>query len=94
MSSYLMDSFYSQNHFLKMKWTWNPTHPPVHVYYSLLCDCKHRSTYERICNKFLLPFHHFFIGKSTMYIPSRKMKNHSHPLPCENVYVAYEDKFH
>lgn len=68
MYDYLVDKFCSQHLFPIRKWTWNPIDPLVHVYFDLLWDFKYRSSYEKICNYFLIPLQRLLTYRPTFFM--------------------------
>ena len=63
MSAYMMDMLCAHHTFHKMKWSWNPTDAPVHVYYDQLWDLKYIINNERICNDLLILLYHILTNR-------------------------------
>jgi hypothetical protein len=55
MSSYLIDVVCSSISFPTMGWDWNPSLPPIHIYFSELWDNNYKRYLYDICDHFMAP---------------------------------------
>lgn len=68
MSAYVMDILCAQHTFDKIKWAWNLTDVPIHVYYDKLWELKYKRNYESICNDLFIPLYHILTDRLAYYM--------------------------
>jgi hypothetical protein len=75
MASYLLDVMCVRNVFTNMNLRWHFTELPVHIYFNILWENRHKNSYALIYDEFITRIHFIIFKKKCpiLYVEAKKM---------------------